>query len=54
MQGRIAARNAILGPARQATCDVVHSGSFTDPEYGRVGLTETQAAQKHDIAVGTA
>jgi pyruvate/2-oxoglutarate dehydrogenase complex dihydrolipoamide dehydrogenase (E3) component len=54
MEGRIAARNAILGPARQATYDVVPSGSFTDPEYGRVGLTETQAAQEHDIVVGIA
>ena len=54
MEGRIAARNAILGPARQATYDVVPSGSFTDPEYGRVGLTETQAAQQHDIVVGIA
>jgi pyruvate/2-oxoglutarate dehydrogenase complex dihydrolipoamide dehydrogenase (E3) component len=54
MEGRIAARNAILGPARQATYDVVPSGSFTDPEYGRVGLTETQAAQQHDIVIGIA
>lgn len=28
--------------------------SFTDPEYGRVGLTETQAAQQYDIVVGIA
>ena len=28
--------NAILGATRQATYDVVPSGSFTDPEYGRV------------------
>jgi pyruvate/2-oxoglutarate dehydrogenase complex dihydrolipoamide dehydrogenase (E3) component len=54
MEGRIAARNAILGPARQATYDVVPSGSFTDPEYGRVGLTETQAARRHDIVTGIA
>jgi pyruvate/2-oxoglutarate dehydrogenase complex dihydrolipoamide dehydrogenase (E3) component len=54
MEGRIAARNAVLGPAQQATYDVVPSGSFTDPEYGRVGLTETQAAQQHDIVVGIA
>ncbi len=50
MEGRIAANNAISGPARQATYDVVPSGSFTDPEYGRVGLTETEAAQRYDIA----
>ena len=54
MEGRIAAMNAILGPTRQATYDVVPSGSFTDPEYGRVGLTEAQAAQGHDVVVGIA
>jgi pyruvate/2-oxoglutarate dehydrogenase complex dihydrolipoamide dehydrogenase (E3) component len=54
MEGRIAARNAILGPTRQATYDVVPSGSFTDPEYGRVGLTEAQAAEHHDTIVGIA
>jgi pyruvate/2-oxoglutarate dehydrogenase complex dihydrolipoamide dehydrogenase (E3) component len=40
MEGRLAATNAILGPSRQASYDVVPSGSFTGPEYGRVGLTE--------------
>ncbi len=54
MEGRIAAANAILGPTRQATYDVVPSGSFTDPEYGRVGLTETAAAAQHDVIVGIA
>jgi pyruvate/2-oxoglutarate dehydrogenase complex dihydrolipoamide dehydrogenase (E3) component len=54
LEGRIAANNAILGPTRQASYDVVPSGSFTDPEYGRVGLTEVQAAQHHDVIVGVA
>ena len=54
MEGRIAATNAILGATRQATYDVVPSGSFTDPEYGRVGLTEAEAAQQHDVVVGIA
>ena len=54
MEGRLAATNAILGPSRQASYDVVPSGSFTDPEYGRVGLTEAEAAQQHDVAVGIA
>ena len=54
MEGRTAAMNAILGPTRQATYDVVPSGSFTDPEYGRVGLTEAQAAEGHDVVVGIA
>jgi pyruvate/2-oxoglutarate dehydrogenase complex dihydrolipoamide dehydrogenase (E3) component len=53
-EGRIAASNAILGPSRQATCEVVASGSFTDPEYGRVGLTETEAARRHDVVTGIA
>jgi pyruvate/2-oxoglutarate dehydrogenase complex dihydrolipoamide dehydrogenase (E3) component len=54
MEGRIAAKNAVLGPARQTSYDVVPSGSFTDPEYGRVGLTETQAAPHHDTVTGVA
>jgi pyruvate/2-oxoglutarate dehydrogenase complex dihydrolipoamide dehydrogenase (E3) component len=54
MEGRLAATNAILGAARQASYDVVPSGSFTDPEYGRVGLTEAQAAEQHDVVVGIA
>ena len=54
MEGRTAAMNAILGAKRQATYDVVPSGSFTDPEYGRVGLTEAQAARQHDVVVGIA
>ena len=54
MEGRIAATNAIAGATRQASYDVVPSGSFTDPEYGRVGLTEAQAAEQHDVVVGIA
>jgi pyruvate/2-oxoglutarate dehydrogenase complex dihydrolipoamide dehydrogenase (E3) component len=54
MEGRIAAQNAVLGRTRHATYNVVPSGSFTDPEYGRVGLTETQAALRYDTVVGVA
>ena len=54
MEGRIAATNAIVGPARHATYDVVPSGSFTDPEYGRVGLTQAEAEAGHDTVVGIA
>jgi pyruvate/2-oxoglutarate dehydrogenase complex dihydrolipoamide dehydrogenase (E3) component len=53
-EGRIAATNAVLGPTKQATYEVVASGSFTDPEYGRVGLTEDQAARDHDVVAGIA
>jgi pyruvate/2-oxoglutarate dehydrogenase complex dihydrolipoamide dehydrogenase (E3) component len=54
MEGRTAAKNAVLGLTRQATYDVVPSGSFTDPEYGRVGRTEAEAALDHDVVVGVA
>ena len=54
LEGRLAAWNAIQGPTRQPAYDVVPSGSFTDPEYGSVGMTESQAARDHDIAVGIA
>ncbi|HEY3881997.1 MAG TPA: NAD(P)/FAD-dependent oxidoreductase [Trebonia sp.] len=53
-EGRVAAKNAVLGAAIQVSYDVVASGSFTDPEYGRVGLTEEQAAREYDIVTGTA
>jgi pyruvate/2-oxoglutarate dehydrogenase complex dihydrolipoamide dehydrogenase (E3) component len=43
-EGRIAARNAVAGAEEEATYRVVPSGSFTDPEYGQVGLTEAQAS----------
>ncbi len=54
LEGRIAARNAIEGPTREFSYEVVPSGSFTDPEYGRVGLTEAEATRDHDTAVGIA
>jgi pyruvate/2-oxoglutarate dehydrogenase complex dihydrolipoamide dehydrogenase (E3) component len=54
LEGRLAAWNAIHGPTRQPTYDAVPSGSFTDPEYGAVGMTEAQAAEEHQIAVGIA
>jgi pyruvate/2-oxoglutarate dehydrogenase complex dihydrolipoamide dehydrogenase (E3) component len=54
LEGRIASWNAVRGPTREFRYEVVPSGSFTDPEYGAVGLTERQAAEDHDIAVGMA
>jgi pyruvate/2-oxoglutarate dehydrogenase complex dihydrolipoamide dehydrogenase (E3) component len=53
-EGRIAARNALGGPHSKASYRVVPSGSFTDPEYGQVGLTEPVAARGHDIVAATA
>ncbi len=52
--GRIAAHNAIAGPRQRASYAIVPSGSFTDPEYGQVGLTEPAAAREHDIVTATA
>jgi pyruvate/2-oxoglutarate dehydrogenase complex dihydrolipoamide dehydrogenase (E3) component len=52
-EGQIAAENAVLGPHRRFTHEVVPSGSFTDPEYASVGLTERQARELHQIAVTT-
>jgi pyruvate/2-oxoglutarate dehydrogenase complex dihydrolipoamide dehydrogenase (E3) component len=54
MEGRLAAKNAVLGSAQQASYEVIPSGSFTDPEYGRVGLTEADAAHRGDVVVGLA
>jgi pyruvate/2-oxoglutarate dehydrogenase complex dihydrolipoamide dehydrogenase (E3) component len=54
LEGRIAAQNAIEGPTRRAVYDIVPSASFTDPEYGGVGLTEREATAHHDIVIGVA
>jgi pyruvate/2-oxoglutarate dehydrogenase complex dihydrolipoamide dehydrogenase (E3) component len=54
LEGRTAAWNAVRGPSRQMAYEAVPSGSFTDPEYGSVGMTEDQAARDHDTAVGIA
>ncbi|MBV9797442.1 MAG: NAD(P)/FAD-dependent oxidoreductase [Solirubrobacterales bacterium] len=54
LEGRIAAENAVLGPRRRIVRDVVPAGSFTDPEYGSVGLTEAQARARHDCVVAIA
>jgi pyruvate/2-oxoglutarate dehydrogenase complex dihydrolipoamide dehydrogenase (E3) component len=50
-EGRIAAENAVLGTRRQFSHEIVPTGSFTDPEYGSVGLTELQARERYDCAV---
>jgi pyruvate/2-oxoglutarate dehydrogenase complex dihydrolipoamide dehydrogenase (E3) component len=53
-EGRVAAENAVLGPHRRVIHEIVPAGSFTDPEYGSVGLTEEQARARHDCAVAVA
>ena len=49
--GFIAATNAVLGPKVTLEQPPSPIGSFTDPEYAQVGLTETKArAAGHDVA----
>jgi pyruvate/2-oxoglutarate dehydrogenase complex dihydrolipoamide dehydrogenase (E3) component len=50
-QGRVAAENAILGTHRQISHEIVPTGSFTDPEYGSVGLTEEEARERYDCEI---
>ena len=52
-EGRIAAENAVLGTSRRFDHEIVPTGSFTDPEYGSVGLTEADARERYDCAVAT-
>ena len=50
-QGLIAAENAVMGTRRRNTHEIVPTGSFTDPEYGSVGLTEEEARARYDCEV---
>ena len=50
-EGRIAAENAVLGTRLQVNHEIVPTGSFTDPEYGSVGLTEAAARERYDCEV---
>jgi len=52
-EGVVAATNAVLGPTTVLPPQVSPIGSFTDPEYASVGLTETAARQTYDVAVAT-
>jgi dihydrolipoamide dehydrogenase len=54
LEGRVAAENAVLGPKRRVLHEVVPAGSFTDPEYGSVGLTEAQARERYDCVTAVA
>jgi len=51
--GHAAATNAVRGPTTTVRGDVAPIGSFTDPEYAQVGLTEAQARETHDVVVET-
>ncbi len=47
--GFAAATNAVQGPTTPLTDPVTPIGSFTDPEYAQVGLTESKACEKYDV-----
>jgi len=48
---RVAAENAVLGIGNPYQHKLVPLGSFTDPEYAGVGLTEAQARANRDFVV---
>jgi pyruvate/2-oxoglutarate dehydrogenase complex dihydrolipoamide dehydrogenase (E3) component len=50
-QGLVAAENAVMGTRRRNSHEIVPTGSFTDPEYGSVGLTEEEARARYDCEV---
>jgi pyruvate/2-oxoglutarate dehydrogenase complex dihydrolipoamide dehydrogenase (E3) component len=51
--GYAAATNAVQGPTLKVTDQVSPVGSFTDPEYAHVGLTEAEARAGHEIVVAS-
>lgn len=50
-QGFVAATNAVQGTTMKVLQGAAPIGSFTDPEYAQVGMTETQARAAGDILV---
>ena len=49
----LAATNATVGSTEVLPPEVSPLGSFTDPEYASVGLSEATARETHDVVVGT-
>ena len=47
--GFVAATNAVRGPTLTVAEQVTPVASFTDPEYGQVGLTEAKAREAHEV-----
>ena len=52
--GFVAATNAVKGAAMTVGDQVSPIGSFTDPEYAQVGLTEDKAREAHKVMVAMA
>jgi pyruvate/2-oxoglutarate dehydrogenase complex dihydrolipoamide dehydrogenase (E3) component len=53
-EGLAAATYAVTGVATTLEQRVCPIGSFTDPEYAQVGLTEARAHEAHDVIVAVA
>lgn len=51
--GYSAATNAVVGTTMTVDNSVNPIGSFTDPEYAQVGLSEVKARETHDVFVST-
>lgn len=51
-EGYLAASYAVAGQAPGLPAEVCPIGSYTDPEYASVGLSEENARQRHDVVVG--
>lgn len=51
--GFVAATNALRGPTLPLDEQVNPIGSFTDPEYAQVGVTESQARAEFDVFAAT-
>ena len=52
-QGFVAATNAVRGPTTRIDDQVAPIGSFTDPEYAQVGLTEAKARKTFDVVTAS-
>ena len=52
-EGYVAASNAALGTRVPLASKVSPAGSFTDPEYASVGLTEAAARDRHEVITAT-
>ncbi|MGB9652980.1 MAG: FAD-dependent oxidoreductase, partial [Candidatus Cybelea sp.] len=52
--GFIAGNNAAGGESLRVPADVEPIGSFTDPEYAKVGMTEEEAREDHPVVVARA
>jgi dihydrolipoamide dehydrogenase len=52
-EGYYAAINALGGTRYPLRYDLIPMGSFTDPEYAQIGLTEKKARESYDIVSAT-